>query len=61
MIHKDQVKGAAKDIAGSAKEGVGKAIGSDRMVAEGMSERVEGKAQKAAGAIKQAGVDALKN
>ena len=60
MMHKDQIKGAAKDIAGSAKEGVGKAIGDDRMAAEGAAERVEGKAQKAVGAIKQAGVNALK-
>jgi uncharacterized protein YjbJ (UPF0337 family) len=60
-MHKDQVEGAAKDIKGSAKEGVGKAIGNDRMAAEGAGERVEGKVQKAVGSVKDAARDALKN
>ena len=29
-MHKDQLKGAAKDMQGSIKEGLGKAIGNDR-------------------------------
>ena len=60
-MHKDQIKGAAKDIAGSAKEGVGKATGNERLEAEGAAERVEGKVQKAVGAIKDAGRQALNN
>jgi len=60
-MHKDQAKGAAKDIAGSAKEGIGKAVGNDRMAAEGAAERLEGKAQKAVGAAKDAARDALKH
>ena len=60
-VHKDQIKGAAKDIIGSAKEGIGKAVGNDRLVAEGLAERGEGKAQKIAGAVKDAGRQALKN
>ena len=59
-MHKDQVKGAAKDIAGSAKEGIGKATGNDRMAAEGASERLEGKVQKGVGAVKDAARDALR-
>jgi uncharacterized protein YjbJ (UPF0337 family) len=59
-MHKDQIKGAAKDVAGSAKEGLGKAVGNERLAAEGAAERLEGKAQKAAGAIKDLGVKALK-
>ena len=60
-MHKDQIKGAAKDIAGSAKEGIGKATGNDRMAAEGASERLEGKVQKGVGAVKDAARDALKH
>jgi len=60
-MHKDQIKGAAKDAAGSMKEGVGKATGNDRMAAEGAAERVEGKMQKGVGAMKDAARDALKH
>ena len=60
-MHKDQVKGAAKDIVGLAKEGIGKATGNDRLVAEGLADRGAGKAQKLAGDVKEAGRDALKN
>jgi uncharacterized protein YjbJ (UPF0337 family) len=60
-MHKDQIKGAAKDIAGSAKEGVGKATGNDRLIAEGAADRIDGKVQKAAGAVKDAAREALKH
>ena len=60
-MHKDQAKGAAKDIKGSIKEGVGKATGNDRMAAEGASERVAGKLQKGVGSLKDAARQALKN
>ena len=59
-MHKDEAKGAAKDIKGSVKEGVGKATGNDRMAAEGASERVAGKVQKGVGSLKEAARDALK-
>ena len=59
-MHKDEIKGAAKDIKGSAKEGIGKAIGNDRMAAEGAGERVAGKVQKAVGSVKDAAREALK-
>jgi uncharacterized protein YjbJ (UPF0337 family) len=60
-MHKDEIKGAAKDAAGSLKEGVGKATGNDKMAAEGAAERVEGKVQKGVGSLKDAARDALKN
>jgi uncharacterized protein YjbJ (UPF0337 family) len=60
-MHKDQIKGAAKDAAGSVKEGIGKATGNDRMAAEGAAERVEGKVQKGVGNVKDAARDALKH
>jgi uncharacterized protein YjbJ (UPF0337 family) len=59
-MHKDEAKGAAKDISGSIKEGVGKATGDERLQAEGASERVEGKVQKGVGALKEAARDVLK-
>jgi uncharacterized protein YjbJ (UPF0337 family) len=60
-MHKDEMKGAAKDAKGSMKEGLGKATGDERMEAEGASERVEGKVQKGVGALKDAARDALKH
>jgi len=59
-MHKDEAKGAAKDIKGSIKEGVGKATGNDRLVAEGAADRVAGKVQKGVGSLKDAARDALK-
>lgn len=60
-MHKDEAKGAAKDIKGSVKEAAGKATGDDRLAAEGAAERVEGKVQKGVGALKDAARDALKH
>ena len=59
-MHKDQAKGAAKDIKGSIKEGVGKATGNDRMAAEGAGERVAGTVQKGVGSRTDAARQALK-
>ena len=60
-MHKDEMKGAAKDAKGSMKEGIGKATGNDRMAAEGAGERVAGKVQKGVGSLKDAARNALKN
>lgn len=60
-MHKDTIKGAAKDAKGSMKEAMGKASGNDRMAAEGASERVAGKVQKGVGNLKDAARDALKH
>jgi len=59
-MHKDEAKGAAKDISGSLKEAAGKATGNERLQAEGAGERVEGKVQKGVGALKDAARDVLK-
>jgi uncharacterized protein YjbJ (UPF0337 family) len=61
LMHKDQIKGAAKDAKGSMKEGIGKATGDDRMAAEGAGERVAGKVQKGVGNLKDAARSALKH
>ena len=60
-MHKDQIKGAAKDIAGSAKEAIGKATGNNRLAAKGAAERIEGKIQKGVGAAKDAARNMLKH
>jgi uncharacterized protein YjbJ (UPF0337 family) len=59
-MHKDEAKGAAKDIKGSMKQAAGRATGDPRLEEEGAAERVEGKVQKGVGALKDAARDVLK-
>ena len=59
-MHKDEIKGAAKEVAGSVKQAAGKATGNDRLAAEGAAERVEGKVEKGVGNLKDAARTALK-
>lgn len=51
-MDKDRIEGAAKNIKGKVKQGVGKAIGDSKMEGEGAAERVTGKAQNAYGGLK---------
>lgn len=60
-MHKDTVKGAAKDATGSIKQAAGKATGNERLEAEGAADRIAGKVQKGVGNLKDAARDALKN
>lgn len=60
-MHKDQIKGAAKDAMGSVKKNVGRATGDSKLEAEGMAEQAEGKVQRAVGDAKETVRDALKN
>ena len=60
-MHRDEMKGSAKDAKGAMKETLGRAAGDERLEAEGTSERVEGKVQKGVGALKDAARDALKH
>jgi uncharacterized protein YjbJ (UPF0337 family) len=53
-MHKDTMKGAAKDAKG-------KATGDERMQAEGASEKMAGKVQKGVGNLKDAARDTLKH
>ena len=54
-MHKDEIKGAAKEARGHVKDAVGKATGDDKL-------RVDGAADKAEGAVqKEAARDALKH
>ncbi|ODT62479.1 CsbD family protein [Phenylobacterium sp.] len=59
-MHKDTIKGAAKEAAGSIKQAVGKATGNEKLEAEGAAEKLGGKVQKGVGDLKDAARDALK-
>jgi len=59
-MHKDQIKGAAKDMKGSVKESAGRATGDREMEAKGAAEKTMGKMQKGVGDMKDAARKALK-
>jgi uncharacterized protein YjbJ (UPF0337 family) len=59
-MHKDTIKGAAKDAMGAVKKTVGHVTGNERLEASGMVDQVIGKAEKAVGETKDALRDALK-
>jgi uncharacterized protein YjbJ (UPF0337 family) len=56
-MDKDRIAGVAKEIKGSVKETIGKAVGDAKLQSEGKADKVEGKIQNAIGGLK----DALKN
>jgi uncharacterized protein YjbJ (UPF0337 family) len=49
VMNKNQVAGAAKDVAGKIERKTGELIGNDKMQVKGAAKQVEGKLQKAAG------------
>jgi uncharacterized protein YjbJ (UPF0337 family) len=53
-MDKDRIIGAAKEIKGSVKETVGKAVGDAKLQSDGKTDRVEGKVQNAFGGLKDA-------
>ena len=57
-MNKDQVKGAAKDIAGKAQASMGRAVDSPKHEVKGTAKQVEGKAQKTVGDAREAVDDA---
>lgn len=60
-MHKDEIKGAAKEARGNVKDVVGKVTGDDKLRADGAVDKAEGAIQKAAGKLKEAARDALKH
>lgn len=50
----DKVKGSTNEAVGKAKQGLGKATGSDRLEGEGAIQEAKGKGQKAMGDAKDA-------
>ncbi len=53
-MNKDRIAGAAKEVKGSVKETVGKAVGDSKLVSDGKTDKVEGKIQNAIGGLKDA-------
>ena len=53
-MNKDRVAGAAKEIKGSIKETIGKAVGDTKLEADGKADKIEGKVQNAIGGLKDA-------
>jgi uncharacterized protein YjbJ (UPF0337 family) len=52
-MNRDQVKGAAKFLAGKLQEHAGNLIGSPEHIVKGLTRQVAGKAQKGRGDVKQ--------
>jgi len=59
-MDKDRIAGSAKEIKGSIKEAVGKALGDAKLQSEGKADKAEGKVQNAVGGLKDTVRDALK-
>ena len=55
----DKIKGATNEAVGKAKQGIGEAVGSDRLQGEGAVQEIKGKGQKAVGDAKDATKDAV--
>jgi uncharacterized protein YjbJ (UPF0337 family) len=53
-MDKDRIAGTAKEIKGSVKETIGKAVGDAKLQSDGKADKVEGKVQNAVGGLKDA-------
>ncbi|CAN5339916.1 hypothetical protein BH11PSE2_BH11PSE2_06570 [soil metagenome] len=60
-MNKDTIKGAAKEAEGAMKKTAGRAVGNERLEAEGMAEQAAGKIQKSFGEAKDTVRKGLKN
>jgi uncharacterized protein YjbJ (UPF0337 family) len=59
-MDKDRIAGSAKEIKGSVKQAVGKALGDAKLQSEGKADKAEGKVQNAVGGLKDTVRNALK-
>ena len=53
-IVKDRIIGAAKTVVGTVMVATGKAVGDQKLAADGKAEKIEGKVQNAVGGAKDA-------
>jgi uncharacterized protein YjbJ (UPF0337 family) len=60
-MHKDEVKGTAKQARGAVKDAVGKATGDSKLRADGALDKAEGRVQQEVGNAKEKVRDALKH
>jgi uncharacterized protein YjbJ (UPF0337 family) len=51
-MNKDRIVGSAKQVKGTAKQVIGKAVGDAKLQAEGTADKTEGKVQNAIGGLK---------
>lgn len=51
-MDKDRIAGSAKQIKGSIKEAIGKAVGDAKLRVDGKADQAEGKVQNLVGTIK---------
>jgi uncharacterized protein YjbJ (UPF0337 family) len=51
-MDKDRIDGAVKQAKGTLKEVAGKVLGDSKLVADGKSDKIEGKVQNAVGGLK---------
>jgi uncharacterized protein YjbJ (UPF0337 family) len=59
-MDKDRIAGSAKQVKGSVKKAVGKAVGDAKLQSEGEADELEGKIQNAVGGVKDTLRDAVK-
>lgn len=60
-MNKDRIVGSARQLEGKIKSAIGKAIGDQKLQADGAAEQVEGKVQNAIGSAKDAAKDIAKS
>lgn len=53
-MDKDRVAGSTKEIKGSIKQAIGKAVGDAKLQSDGKADKAEGKVQNAIGGLKDA-------
>ena len=58
-MDKDRVDGIGKEVSGSVKEVIGKVTGDSKLEANGIAQKTAGKAQNAAGGVKDGVRDAV--
>jgi len=51
-MDKDRVEGAGRKMGGKMKEGLGRAVGDEKLKGEGKADQMAGKAQNVVGGIK---------
>lgn len=54
----DRIEGAARNVGGKIKEGVGKLVGDGKLEAEGKADQVKGRVQNTVGGVKDSLRDA---
>jgi uncharacterized protein YjbJ (UPF0337 family) len=53
-MNKDGVEGAAQKGVGAVKEGLGKAVGNEKLQADGLADKAAGSAKESVGKVKDA-------